>query len=110
MSRTDILSEIKKAEADAAVTVEQAEADRKAVIANARRDSVSKIQAAEADMREASEAEISAKKDELAAERGKLLSTGTAEAEKLEKKAAGKMPKVREFLNKEVERTLNAAS
>ena len=44
MSRTDILEDIKKAEADAKVKVEQAEADKKAAIANARRASVEKIQ------------------------------------------------------------------
>ena len=90
--------------------VEKAEADKKASIANARRDSVSKIQAAEAETRNASEASISAKKDGLAAEREKLLDVGRAEAKALEKSSAGRMPKVKDFLNKEFERTLNVAS
>ena len=90
--------------------VEQAEADKKASIANARRESVSKIQNAEAEIRSASEAAIAGKKDEMAAERDKLLSAGTAEANELERSASGKMPKVKDFLNKEFERTLNVAS
>jgi len=110
LSRTDILTEIKKAEADAAVALESAEADKRATIANARRDSVSKIQNAEAKAREASEAKISAEKEKLAVKREEILSVGSAEAKGIEKAAAGKMPKVKDFLNKEVERTLNVAS
>jgi V/A-type H+-transporting ATPase subunit G/H len=110
LSRTDILTEIKKAEAEAAVVLEKAEADKKAAVANARRDSVSSIQAAEAGMREASELAISKEKAKLSAERDKLLAVGAAEANELEKAAEGKMPKVKDFLNKEFERTLNVAS
>ena len=110
MSRADILTEIKKAEADAAAEIESAEADKRTVIANARRDSVARIQAAEVRMRESSEAAVAAEKAALAEKREKILSVGTAEAKKLEKTADGKMPKVKEFLNKEVERTLNVTS
>ena len=40
MSRTDVLNEIKQAEAAARATVEQAEVDKKAAIAAARRESI----------------------------------------------------------------------
>ena len=110
MSRTDILTEIKKAEADAKAAIDAAEADKRTAIANARRDSVSNIQNAEVKMRASSESKIAKKKDELAAERDKLLKVGAAEAGALEKKTAGKMSDVKDFLNKEFERTLNVAS
>jgi V/A-type H+-transporting ATPase subunit G/H len=51
LSRTDILSEIKKVEAEADARVEKAEADKKTAIAEARRDPVKKIQEAEAALR-----------------------------------------------------------
>lgn len=90
--------------------VDGAEAEKKAAIANARRDSVSKIQAAEAAAREASESSVSKKKDSLTAERDKLLNAGTEEADELERSAAGRMSEVKDFLNKEFERTLNVTS
>ncbi|MDR0777857.1 MAG: hypothetical protein LBE48_00235 [Methanomassiliicoccaceae archaeon] len=110
MSRTDILTEIKKAEADAKVAVETAEADKKTSIANARRDSVGKIQTAEAKMREKSENAVLKEKEKLAVKRDEILNVGVAEARDLEKAAAGKMPDVKDFLNKEFERTLNVTS
>ena len=58
MSRTDILTEIKKAEADADAMVAKAEEDKKSAIAEARRDSVKKIQDAEAQMRSSYESAI----------------------------------------------------
>ena len=90
--------------------LEKADADKKVTIANARRDSISKIQAAEIQMREASEAAISKEKEKLGGERDKLLSVGKAEAEELERSTDSKMPQVKDFLNKEFERTLNVAS
>ena len=63
MSRTDILSEIKKAEADADALVAQAEADKKSAVAESRRDSVKKIQDAEAQMRSSYESEIAKDKE-----------------------------------------------
>lgn len=62
MSRTDILTEIKKAEADADSKVTQAEVDKKSAIAEARRDSVKKIQDAEARMRGSYESAINKEK------------------------------------------------
>ena len=106
LSRTDILTEIKRAEADAAEAIKKAEADRAVSVADARKRAVGSIQAAEARMREGSEAAISEKKKEMAAEREKLLSIGVAEAAKLEEEVAGQIPKVMDFLNKEVERIL----
>ncbi|MDR0334671.1 MAG: hypothetical protein LBH69_02140 [Methanomassiliicoccaceae archaeon] len=110
MSRTDILIEIKKAEADAKAEIEAAEADKRTAIANARRDSITRIQDAEVKARSASEAAISKEKVKAAAKREELLSGGNAEAKKLDGSADGRMPKVKDFLNKEVERTLNVTS
>ena len=110
MSRSDILTDIKNAEAAAAEMIREAEADRTASVADARRASVSRIKDAESRMRNDSEMEISKKKRELSAEREKVLNVGTAEAESLERSAADRMSKVRDFLNKEFERTLNAVS
>jgi V/A-type H+-transporting ATPase subunit G/H len=89
LSRTDILTEIKKAEADAKAAIETAEADKRTSIANARRDSVNKIQTAEAKTRDASESAVSKEKEKLAVKRDELLSVGTAEADKLERAAEG---------------------
>ena len=90
MSRTDILSEIKKAEADADAKVAQAEADKKSAIAEARRDSVKKIQDAEAQMRSSYESAVAKEMEALASE--------------------ARMQEVRDYLNKEIERTLNVTS
>jgi V/A-type H+-transporting ATPase subunit G/H len=110
LSRTDILTEIKKAEADAKNAVENAEADKKASVANARRDSVGKIQTAESKARETSENAILKEKEKLAAKRESILNVGAAEAKEFEKASAGRMSDVKDFLNKEFERTLNVTS
>ena len=75
MSRTDILEDIKKAEAAAKVTVEQAEADKKTAIADARRASVQKIQDAEAKARSNYDASIEKEMKALASKRNALLTT-----------------------------------
>lgn len=110
MSRTDILVEIKEAEANAKVIIEKAEADKKAAIANARRESVEKIQKAEADSRANFEKALADERKALESQRKKLLDEGDKEAKKLDKAVGTKMPKVKEFLNKEFERTLDVTS
>ncbi len=110
MSRTDILSEIKQAESKADALLKEAEAKKKSAIADARRDSVKKIQDAEAQCRSSFESAISAAKVKLEAERSGLLKNGNDEAALIEQKSAVKIQEVKDFLNKEFERTLNVAS
>ena len=110
MSRTDILSGIKKAEADADAKVQQAEADKKSAIAEARRDSVKKIQDAEAQMRSSYESAIAKEKDDLKVKRESMLAEGKKEADSIERSSEAKMQEVKDFLNKEFERTLNVTS
>ena len=110
MSRTDILSEIKKAEAEADAKVEKAEADKKASIAEARRDSVKRIQDAEAAMRSNYESTIAAEQKELDVKRNELLAVGESEARSIEKSSAKKIKKVNDFLIEEFERTINVTS
>ena len=103
MSRTDILTEIKKAEADADAKVAQAEADKKSAIAEARRDSVKKIQDAEAQMRSSYESAVAKEMETLNAKRKKI-------ADGIESNSEARMQEVKDFLNKEFERTLNVTS
>ena len=110
MSRTDILSEIKKAEADADAKVQKAEADKKSAIAEARRDSVKKIQDAEAQMRSSYESAVAKEMESLAAKRNELLAEGKSIADGIESKSNARMQEVRDYLNKEIERTLNVTS
>jgi len=110
LSRTDILSGIKKAEADADAKVQQAEADKKSAIAEARRDSVKKIQDAEAQMRSSYESAIAKEMEVLAAKRDGMLADGRTIANGIEAKSDAKMQEVRDYLNKEIERTLNVTS
>ena len=110
MSRTDILVEIKEAEANAKVIIEKAEADRKTAIANARRDSVDNIQTSEVKAKASSEAQLAEERKVLGVKREELLEEGRKEAEKLAGSAGKKMPKVKEFLNEEFERALDATS
>lgn len=110
MSRTDILSEIKKAEADADTKVEQAEAAKKAAIAEARRDSVKKIQDAEAQMRSSYESAVAKEMEELASKRDAMLADGKKIADGIESSSEARMQEVKDFLNKEFERTLNVTS
>ena len=104
MSRTDILSEIKKAEADAA------EADKKSAIAEARRNSVKKIQDAEAQMRSSYESAVAKESEVLAAKRDEMLAEGKEIAADIEARSEARMQEVRDYLNKEIERTLNVTS
>ena len=110
MSRTDILSGIKDAEKEADAIIQKAEADMKSVIADARRDSVKKIQDAEAQYRSSFESAITEAKVKLNAERADQLKDGNSEAAAIEQKSMVKIKEVKDFLNKEFERTLNVTS
>lgn len=110
MSRTDILSEIKKAEAEADAKVKKAEADKKAAIAEARRDSVKRIQDAEAAMRSNYESTIAAEQKTLDERRNELLAAGEKEAGSVEKSSAKKIKEANKFLIEQFERTINVAS
>jgi len=110
LSRTDILSEIKKAEAEADATVEKAEANKKVAIADARRDSVKKIQEAEAEMRSNYETTIDAEQRILDEKRSELIAVGEKDAGAIEKSSAKKIKKVNEYLIEEFERTINVTS
>ena len=110
MSRTDILSEIKKAEAEADAKVEKAEADKKIAIAEARRDSVKRIQDAEAEMRSNYESTIAAEQRTLDEKRSELLAVGEENANVIENSSAKKIKEVNDFLIEEFERTINVTS
>ena len=110
MSRTDILSEIKKAEAEADAKVEKAEADKKTAIADARRDSVKRIQDAEAETRSNYESSIAAEQKTLDEKREEFLAEGEEEARSIEKSSAKKMKEVNDFLIEKFERTIDATS
>ena len=110
MSRTDILTEIKKAEADADAKVAQAEADKKSAIAEARRDSVKKIQDAEAQMRSSDESAVAKEMESRNAKRNEMLAEGKKIADGIESNSEARMQEVKDFLNKEFERTLNVTS
>jgi V/A-type H+-transporting ATPase subunit G/H len=110
LSRTDILSEIKKAETEADAKVEKAEADKKEAVAEARRDSVKRIQDAEAAMRSNYESTIAAEQKTLDVKRSELLAKGEKEAKTIEKSSAKKLKEVNDFLIEEFERTINVTS
>lgn len=110
MSRTDILEDIKKAEAEAKVKVENAETDKKKAIADARRASVQKIQDAEAQARSNYDLSMAKEKEKLAAKRESLLADGRGEADKIDEGIDAKLKKVKDFLNKEFVRTLDVSS
>ena len=110
MSRTDILTEIKQAEAEADAKVAKAEDAQKAALADARRDSVKKIQDAEAQMRSSFESAVAAEKDKLAQEHESKLVEGRKEAERIDSSAAAKKGEAKEFLKNELERILNVSA
>ncbi|KQM10518.1 hypothetical protein AOA81_02535 [Methanomassiliicoccales archaeon RumEn M2] len=76
MSRTEILEQIKGAEAAAKAKVEKAQADQKVAIANARKDAVARIQKAEAEAQSKFESTISAKREELVKSGSKTIAAG----------------------------------
>ena len=110
MSRTDILTEIKQAEAEADAQVAKAQDAQKAALAEARRDSVKKIQDAEAQMRSSYESAVAAEKDKLAEQHDSKLAGGKAEADKIDYGSKAKKEEAKKFLKKEVERILNVSS
>ena len=110
MSRTEILTEIKQAEAKADAQVAMAQDEQKAALAEARRDSVKKIQDAEAQMRSSYESAVAAEKDKLAAEHESKLVEGKTEADNIGSSSKAKKEEAKEFLKNEVERILNVSS
>jgi V/A-type H+-transporting ATPase subunit G/H len=110
LSRTDILSEIKKAEADADAKVEKAEADKKTAIAEARRDSVKRIQDADAAMRSSYESAVATEQKALDEKRKELLAVGEKEAASIDKSSVKKAKEVNDFLIEKFERTINVTS
>jgi len=110
LSRTDILLKVKETEAKARSIIEEAEEEKKAIIAKARRDSVKMVQDAEAKIRADFESKISEEMKKLASQREVLLRKGEEEAARLEAVASKRMAKVKDFLKKEFERSINATS
>ncbi|MEA4978206.1 MAG: hypothetical protein VB016_06670 [Methanomassiliicoccaceae archaeon] len=110
MSRTEILTEIKDAEKAADAKVEKARSESREALSKARRDSVKKIQDEEAKIRSSTESKIAAKNKELQVKREELLREGRAQADALQKVSEAKMKEVKDFLNKEFERTLDVTS
>ena len=110
MSRTDILTEIKQAEAEADAKVVKAEDAQKAALADARRDSVKNIQDAEAQMRSSYESAVAAEKDKLAKEHDAKIAGGKTEAELIDNQSKAKKDEAKDFLKNEVERILNVSS
>ena len=110
MSRTDILTEIKQAEAEADAKVAKAKDEQKAALADARRDSVKKIQDAEAQMRSSYESAVAAEKDKLAKEHDSKIAGGKAEADNIDGASKAKKGEAKDFLKNEVERILNVSS
>ncbi len=110
MSRTEILTEIKQAEAKADAQVAMAQDEQKAALAEARRDSVKKIQDAEAQMRSSYESAVAAEKEKLAAEHESKLVEGKTEADNIDSSSKAKKEEAKEFLKNEVERILNVSS
>lgn len=101
---------IKEAEIEAKAIIDKAMSDSKNAVALARRESVNKIQEAEAQFRKDYEAAINKEMKSLEAERNKLLSFGRDRATELDKAAAARIEKVKDFLKKEFERTIDATS
>jgi len=110
LSRTDILTEIKQAEAEADAKVAKAEEEQKAALAEARRDSVKKIQDAEAQMRSSYESAVAAEKDKLAKEHDSKIVAGKQEADTIDSRSKAKKEEAKNFLKYEVERILNVSS
>jgi V/A-type H+-transporting ATPase subunit G/H len=110
LSRTDILTEIKQAEAEADAKVAEAKDVQKTALAEARRDSVKKIQDAEAQMRSSYESAVAAEKDKLAKEHEDKIAGGKAEAEEISNGSEAKKEEAKKFLKNEVERILNVSS
>ncbi len=110
MSRTDILTEIKQAEAEADAKVAKALDVQKTALAEARRDSVKKIQDAEAQMRSSYESAIATEKEILAKEHDVKIAGGKAEADKIGAGSKAKKEEAKDFLKNEVERILNVSS
>ncbi|TQS85826.1 MAG: hypothetical protein A3208_00785 [Candidatus Methanoprimaticola hominis] len=69
-----------------------------------------KIQDAEAQMRSSYESAIAKEKEALNAKRESMLAAGRNEAASIESSSEAKMQEVKDFLNKEFERTLNVTS
>jgi len=110
LSRTDILTEIKQAEAEADAKVAKAEEEQKAALAEARRESVKKIQDAEAQMRSSYESAVAKEKDDLAKEHDARIAGGKTEADNIAGTSEAKKGEAKDFLKNEVERILNVSS
>jgi len=110
LSRTDILSEIKEAEAKADAKVAQAEAEKKEAIAEARRDSVKRIQGAEAEMHSSYESAMAKERKTLDEERAAKLAVGEKEAASIESNSKRKSKEVHDFLKEKFEETINVTS
>ncbi len=110
MSRTEILTEIKKEEAKADAKVIEAEEQQKATLAETRRDSVKKIQDAEAQMRSSYESAIAREKTELNLKHDKVIVEGERDADSILSRSSAKKQEAKDFLKEEIERILNVTS
>lgn len=110
MNRSEILLQIKDAEAKAQQIVKEAEERQRATIAAARKEAATRMKEADERLKAEYEGRLAKERASIASERQALLNKGREEAEAIRKRAEANVPKVITHLLQSFERTLNVAA
>ncbi|HUT27853.1 MAG TPA: hypothetical protein VMW85_07405 [Methanomassiliicoccales archaeon] len=110
MNRSDILLQVKDAEAKAQQIVKEAEEKQRTIISSARREAATHMNEADEKLRTEFDARFAKERETIAAERQTYLNKGKDEAAAIKVKADAKVPDVITHLMQGFERTLDVAA
>ncbi|TFG56230.1 MAG: hypothetical protein E4H30_04930 [Methanomassiliicoccus sp.] len=110
MNRSDILLQVKDAEAKAQQIVKEAEEKQRNIISTARKEAAARVNEADEKLRTEFDARFAKERESIAAERQTYLNKGKEEAAAIKAKADTKIPGVITHLMQSFERTLDVAA
>jgi vacuolar-type H+-ATPase subunit H len=110
VGKAETLLKVRDAEAKAKQTLEQADEKQRSILAAARREAVERSQKAEIDLKAKTESGLAQEKKALTAKKEDLLHKGNEEAAKIDAKAKERVPKAKQMIKAQFERTLDAAT
>jgi vacuolar-type H+-ATPase subunit H len=110
VNRSDILLQVKDAEAKAQQIVKEAEEKQRATISAARRDAATRVNEADEKLRAEHDAKLAKERESIAAEKQTHLNKGREEATRVKASAETKVPNVLTHLMQSFERTLDVAA
>jgi V/A-type H+-transporting ATPase subunit G/H len=110
VGKAETLLQVRDAEAKAKQTLEQADEKQRNILAAARREAVERSQKAEVESKAKTESALAQERKALATKKAELLQKGNEDAAKIDAKVKERVPKAKQMIKAQFERTLDAAT